>query len=37
MVFGYDTFDDKRLANNHASGSGYGVLGTTSIVSNGTI
>jgi len=37
MVFGYDTFDDKRLANNHESGSGYGILGTTSIISNGTI
>ena len=32
MVFGYDTFDDKRFANNHQSGSDYRILGTTSIV-----
>ena len=23
MVFGYDTFNDKRFANNHQSGSDY--------------
>jgi hypothetical protein len=32
MVFGYDTFDDKRFVNNHQSGSDYRILGTTSIV-----
>jgi outer membrane receptor for ferrienterochelin and colicin len=37
LVFGYDTFDDKRTANNHQSGSDYRIIGTTSIVSNGTI
>ena len=29
MVFGYDTFNDKRFANNHQSGSDYRILGTT--------
>jgi outer membrane receptor for ferrienterochelin and colicin len=32
MHFGYDTFNDKRFANNHQSGSDYRILGTTSIV-----
>ncbi len=32
MVFGYDTFNDKRFVNNHQSGSDYRILGTTSIV-----
>src|SRR5207248_6079426 len=32
MVFGYDTFDDKRFANNHQSGSDFRILGTTSII-----
>ena len=32
MLFGYDTFNDKRFANNHQSGSDYRILGTTSIV-----
>ena len=32
MVVGYDTFDDKRLANNYQSGSDYRILGTTSII-----
>jgi outer membrane receptor protein involved in Fe transport len=36
-VFGYDTFDDKRLANNHQSGSDYRIFGTTSIIQNGVI
>jgi outer membrane receptor protein involved in Fe transport len=31
-VFGYDEFNDKRLANNHQSGSDYRILGTTSII-----
>ena len=37
MVFGYDTFDDKRFVNNHQSGSDYRILGTTSIVQGSTI
>jgi hypothetical protein len=33
MTFGFDSFNDVRLANNHQSGSDYRILGTTSIVS----
>ena len=29
MVFGYDTFNDKKFANNHQSGSDYRINGTT--------
>jgi outer membrane receptor protein involved in Fe transport len=32
MVFGYDTFNDIRVVNNHQSGSDYRILGTTSII-----
>ncbi len=32
LLFGYDTFNDKRFANNHQSGSDFRILGTTSIV-----
>jgi outer membrane receptor protein involved in Fe transport len=32
MVFGYDSFNDKRFANNHQSGSDYRIVGTTSII-----
>jgi outer membrane receptor for ferrienterochelin and colicin len=32
MLFGYDTFNDKRFANKHQSGSDYRILGTSSIV-----
>lgn len=32
VVFGYDTFDDIRLAENHQSGSDYRILGTTAII-----
>jgi outer membrane receptor protein involved in Fe transport len=32
VVLGFDTFNDKRFANNHQSGSDYRILGTTSIV-----
>jgi outer membrane receptor protein involved in Fe transport len=32
MVFGYDTFNDKRFANNHQSGSDYRINGTTTII-----
>src|SRR5262245_33772628 len=28
MVFGYDGYDDRRLANNYQSGSGYRIIGT---------
>ena len=32
MTFGYDNFNDMRYANNHQSGSGYRILGTSSII-----
>ncbi len=32
VVFGFDSFNDKRFANNHQSGSDYRILGTTSII-----
>jgi outer membrane receptor protein involved in Fe transport len=32
LSFGYDNFNDMRLANNHQSGSDYRILGTSSIV-----
>ena len=32
LLFGYDTFNDKRFANNHQSGSDYRILGTSSII-----
>jgi hypothetical protein len=32
MVFGFDSFNDIRNANNHQSGSDYRILGTTSII-----
>ena len=32
MLFGYDTFNDQRFANNHQSGSDYRILGTTTII-----
>ena len=32
IVFGFDSFDDKRFANNHQSGSDYRIFGTTSLV-----
>ena len=38
MVFGFDNYRDKRLADNHQSGSDYRIYGTTSIVAaDGTI
>jgi TonB dependent receptor len=33
VVFGYDTFSNKRFVNNHQSASDYRIYGTTSIVS----
>jgi outer membrane receptor for ferrienterochelin and colicin len=32
MTFGYDLFNDQRLANNHQSGSDYRILGTGAII-----
>ena len=37
MVFGFDTFDDKRFANNHQSGSDYRINGTTTTIVGSTI
>ena len=37
FTFGYDNFKDKRLANNHQSGSDYRILGTSSIITGTTI
>ena len=37
LVFGYDTFNDIRIAENHQSGSDYRILGTTSIIRNGVV
>ena len=37
IVFGYDTFNDKRAADNYQSGSSYRIIGTSSIVRNGTL
>jgi carboxypeptidase family protein len=37
LVFGYDTFNDIRVANNHQSGSDYTVTGTTSIIRDGVV
>jgi Carboxypeptidase regulatory-like domain/TonB dependent receptor len=32
LVFGFDTFNDVRLAENHQSGSDYRILGTTALI-----
>jgi outer membrane receptor for ferrienterochelin and colicin len=37
MTAGYDNFNDRRLANNHQSGSDYRILGTTSTIVGTTI
>jgi hypothetical protein len=37
MVFGYDTFNDKKFSNNHQSGSDYRINGTTTTIVNGVI
>jgi hypothetical protein len=37
MVFGYDTLNDKRFANNHQSGSDYRINGTTTTIVGTTI
>ena len=37
LVFGYDTFNDIRIAENHQSGSDYRILGTTSLLRDGVV
>ena len=37
IVFGYDTFNDKRKGDNHQSGSDFQVWTTDTIVDNGTV
>ncbi len=37
VVAGFDTFNDKRFANNHQSGSDFRILGTTSIIQGTSI
>jgi outer membrane receptor protein involved in Fe transport len=37
IAFGYDTFNDKRFANNHQSGSDYRIYAAASTIVNGTI
>jgi hypothetical protein len=37
IVFGFDTFNDKRFANNHQSGSDYRINGTTTTIVGTTI
>jgi hypothetical protein len=37
IVFGYDTFNDKRKGDNHQSGSDFQVWTTDTIVENGTV
>jgi hypothetical protein len=37
VVFGYDRYNDQRLADNHQSGSDYRILGTSTIIRGDTI
>ena len=37
VVFGYDHYNDQRLANNHQSGSDYRILGTSTILQGDTL
>jgi hypothetical protein len=37
IVAGYDGFNDKIAADNHQSGSGYRIIGTTSVVRDGVV
>jgi outer membrane receptor protein involved in Fe transport len=37
VVLGYDRFNDMRAADNHQSGSGYRILGTTAILRDGDV
>jgi outer membrane receptor for ferrienterochelin and colicin len=37
LAFGYDTFDDIRIADNHQSGSDYRIIITNTIIRNGNL
>jgi outer membrane receptor for ferrienterochelin and colicin len=37
LVFGIDSFNDQRFANNHQSGSDYRVFGTTSVIQGSNV
>jgi outer membrane receptor protein involved in Fe transport len=37
LAFGYDTFDDQRLADNHQSGSDYRIIISNTIIRNGNL
>ncbi|HKH46027.1 MAG TPA: TonB-dependent receptor [Thermoanaerobaculia bacterium] len=37
LAFGYDTFDDQRLANNHQSGSDFRIITRSAIQRNGVV
>ena len=37
VVFGYDSFDDMRAADNHQSGSDWRIFGTTAILRDGDV
>src|SRR3989442_8967158 len=37
VVFGYDTFNDMRAADNHQSGSDWRIFGTTAILRDGDV
>ena len=37
MVFGFDTFNDRRRGDNHQSGSDYHIWTTTSLIDNDTV
>lgn len=37
LAFGYDHYNDQRLSNNHQSGSDYRILGTSTLIQDGTI
>jgi hypothetical protein len=37
LAFGYDTFDDQRLANNHQSGSDFRIITRSAIERNGVV
>ena len=37
LVFGYDRFNDMRAADNHQSGSGWRIIGTTALLADGDV
>jgi outer membrane receptor protein involved in Fe transport len=37
LVFGYDTFNDKRVGDNHQSGSDYHVWASSSVIEDGVV